>query len=286
MQVETLRWPSVPRRIVRRIVALALIPALALGVLMWCEEWFIFFPNRFPWGNWQPTEITVKDVYFLADDGTRLHGWYCPVDQPRAVILLSHGNAGNVTDRIELVQLLQAKLEMSVFVYDYRGYGRSEGRPCEAGLYQDGMAAYQYLVEKLGVEPNNVVLWGESLGTAVTLELARRVPHRAVVLHAPFTSIPDMVAHTIPWLPARHLVRNQFDNLDKIRDVSTPVIIVHGTKDSIVPLDMGHALYVAARQPKRFLAVPGADHNDLWWKGGQYVLPDIFRFLTTDHESP
>ncbi len=274
-------------RYFRWIVVLVLALAAPIGLLMLFEEAFIFFPSRlylkpFAQHRWNSLLESVhgEDAFFAAPDGTRLHGVYFPLEEATVVILVSHGNAGNVLNRFPLATLMQLNLKASVFVYDYRGYGQSNGRPSEKGVYQDGLAAYKHLTEKLKVDPNKIVLWGESLGSAVSLEVARQVPHRAVVLQSPFTSALDMGARMIPWLPVRRWMRNRFDNLEKIQHISTPILIVHGTEDRIVPFDMGEALYRAARPPKSFVPVPGADHNDLWTVADEKVWERINTFFS------
>ena len=136
------------------------------------DEMLLFVPSRFPEGDWQTDQVTFEDVFFQAADGTQLHGWYCPCEQPRATILLSHGNAGNVAFRTRWLQQLQSRLKVSVLIYDYRGYGRSEGKPTVPGAIQDGQAARKKLAELSGRPMNEIVLMGESLGGAVSVQLA------------------------------------------------------------------------------------------------------------------
>ncbi len=267
------------RRLAVGLFAACLLYTTMVGCLMWGEDQLIYYPAKFPEGDWEPAGLVHEDVSFEAEDGVTLHGWFCAVSDPAITILHSHGNAGNITHRADLVRLWQRHLRASVLLYDYRGYGRSEGRPSEGGLYRDARAAYRWLTGKKGIAARDVVLWGESIGAAVALDLALSVPHRALVLEAPFTSAVDMGRLLFPWAPVRLLMRTRFDNLAKIGRIKRPVLIIHGTDDSIVPFDMGRRLFEAAPEPKRFLAVQGADHNDLWYRGAVELLPEIRDFL-------
>ncbi len=236
-------------RVVRAVVVIYLVVLLFAMIF---EEKLIFFPMRFPAGDWQPAGLAFEDAEFTTEDGVQLHGWYCPVDEPRAVVLMSHGNAGNITHRAAEIQLWQRNLGVSVFIYDYRGYGRSRGSPNEAGVYADARAAYRWLAEEKQIPPDQIVLRGESIGSAVSLELALEVPHRALIMESPFTSAVALGQLSFPWLPVRWVMRNRFDNLAKIGKCHQPVFIAHGPADSIVPFALAQKLYEAANEPKRF----------------------------------
>ncbi len=233
-------------------------------LMMWFEESFIFIPSRYPAGDWRPPGLDFEDAWFTTADGVNLHGWYVEHPEPQALILFSHGNAGNVTHRAAILHSIRRHAEASVLVYDYRGYGRSDGRPNEQGVYADARAARTWLAERTGVEPTAIVLMGESLGAAVSVELAAADGCRALVLESAFTSAPDMAAVLYPFLPARLLMRNRFDSLAKIGKYQGPLLQSHGTSDRIVPFEQGKRLFEAAEaaQPKQFLAMPGVDHND------------------------
>jgi hypothetical protein len=283
-----------PRSRARRALAsgwrglriLALIYLGILVLLMIFEEHLIFFPSRYPEGDWNPAGLEFDAAEFVAADGVRLHGWFCPVPEPRAVVLVSHGNAGNITHRAEEILLWQRHLHVAVFIYDYRGYGRSEGSPNEAGVYADVQAAYRYLLEERAVAPQQIVLRGESIGSAVSLELGLHQPHRALIMESPFSSLMDMGSHLYPWFPARWLVRNRFDSASKITQYRRPLLITHGTRDSIIPFRMGQQLYELANEPKHFSPVPGADHNDVPWVGGAAYFQAIDRFLDAALQTP
>ena len=245
---------SLRRRIWRvawRVVRVAATVYVGFALLaMFFEERLIFFPSRYPEGDWQPRGLTVEDADFSADDGVQLHGWYCPVEEPKAVVLVSHGNAGHIAYRADEIKLWQRQLGVTVFMYDYRGFGRSEGRPNEAGVYADARAAYRWLTEQEGIPADQIVLRGESIGSAVSLQLALEVPCRVLILESPFTSAVDMGSLSFPFLPVRILMRNRFDSISKIDRYHGPLLITHGTRDSLVPFEMGKRLYERANQPK------------------------------------
>jgi fermentation-respiration switch protein FrsA (DUF1100 family) len=252
---------------------------LLIGCSMFFEERLIFVPARYPMGQWDVVGLQCEDVVFATEDGVRLHGWYCPVPRPRGVFLMFHGNAGNITHRVDRVTAWQRTLNVSVFVFDYRGYGRSAGQPNELGVYRDARAAYRWLTADQGIAPGDVVFFGESLGGAVALQLATEVTPCALILESTFTSAVEMGQRAFPWLPVRWIMRNRFASIDKIERYDGPLLIVHGTQDTLIPFAMGQALFERANEPKRFYAVVGADHNDMAWKGGHAYLQAIEAFL-------
>jgi len=249
---------------VLRVVRIVLIAYLIIVVLaMIFEESFIFFPASYPDGDWTAAGLPVEDAWFRAADGTNLHGWYLPAENPTAVVLFCHGNAGNVSHRAEQMRRLKEWAGVSVLCFDYRGYGRSEGRPREAGVLADAEAAREWLASRAGVEPHDIVLLGRSLGGAVVVHLAAERGARALVLESTFTSVPDVAAHYYPWLPVRLLMRTRLDAQSQIGRYRGPLFQSHGTADSIIPYHFGRRLFEAANPPKQFFDIPGGDHNEL-----------------------
>jgi fermentation-respiration switch protein FrsA (DUF1100 family) len=233
-----------------------------LLVMMVLENSLIFFPMKFPEGNWTPWGITLEDAWFTAADGTKIHGWYVPHAQPRAVVLFCHGNGGNITHRSEAIRALHDRVGCSVLAFDYRGYGKSEGKPDERGVLADARAARTWLAQKAGVAEDRIVLMGESLGGAVAVDLAVDGA-RALILESTFSSLADVAAHHYPWLPVRLLMRTRFDSAAKIASYHGPLYQSHGDHDSIIPLTLARRLFDAANEPKQFQLFEGADHNDL-----------------------
>ena len=246
-----------------RLLRWLLIGYLSIMVLLMIfEESFIFFPTRYPQGQWQPPGLVFEDAWFLSADGTPLHGWYAPHEEPRAVILFAHGNAGNITHRAEMLRVLNEFVGAAVLIFDYRGYGRSEGKPNEAGVLADARAARAWLARRAGVAEKEIVLMGRSLGGAAAVELAADDGARGLVLESTFTSVPDLAAYHYPWLPVRLLVRTRLNAIGKLPDYHGPLLQSHGDADTIVPYSHGRRLFDAANQPKTFITIAYGDHND------------------------
>jgi fermentation-respiration switch protein FrsA (DUF1100 family) len=243
--------------------------------MMLLERSLIFFPTPYPGGDWQPAGLPFEDAWFEADDGTRLHGWYIPHESPRAVVLYSHGNAGNITHRAAILDVLHNRVGVSVLIFDYRGYGRSEGKPDETGIIADARAARDWLAGQEGIAPEDVVLMGRSLGGGVAVDLAAKDGARALVLESTFTSLPDVAAHYYPWLPVRRLMQTRLDSVSKIADYHGPLLQSHGDADSIIPYEFGKRLFEAANEPKQFVTLPGRDHNDFQTNGYYETLVEF-----------
>jgi fermentation-respiration switch protein FrsA (DUF1100 family) len=262
-----------------RILRPALVAAVLLLVLpVLFEKRLIYHPSREHDVSARALGLAHESVALTAEDGVRLDALFLPAKDSRVTVLLAHGNAGNLSHRLDRVIFLQARLRADVLLFDYRGYGRSEGSPDEEGTYRDGRAAYRWLVEQRGVSPDRLVLFGESIGSAVALDLAVSRPCRALVLEAPFTSVPDMARVVLPFLP-RAFVRTQYDNLAKVGRLRVPLLVLHGDRDEVVPFSQGRRLFEAAPEPKRFFAIPGAGHNDTYLVGGDAYWNTVGEFL-------
>jgi len=233
-------------------------------VLLALENSLVYHPVRADRDWYPPPNARVQDVALTSADGTAIHAWWCPTqdwDRGRGAVLYCHGNAGNLSYWGESVDLWQKELDASVLIFDYPGYGRSGGRPGEAGCYAAADAAYSWLTQTRHIDPDLVLICGESLGSGVAVDLASRRPHRALVLISAFTSIPDVAQGIYPWLPARWLMRNRFDSLAKIARCRGPVFVAHGTADALVPFAQGRRLFEAANEPKHFFCMDGCDHD-------------------------
>jgi hypothetical protein len=234
---------------------------LIVLLMMFLEESLLYFPAKYPDGDWTPPGLVFEDARFQAADGTHLHGWFVPCEHPRAVALFAHGNAGNITHRADLLVNLH-RLDVAVLALDYRGYGRSSGSPTEAGLLADGRAARTWLAKRAGIPESDIVLMGESLGGAVAVQLAAEAPARALILENTFSNAADVAAFHYPWLPVKQLMRTRFDAAAAIGKYHGPLLQVHGDADTIVPLPLGRKLFEAANEPKQFVVISGGDHND------------------------
>jgi hypothetical protein len=246
---------------------LILLGAIALTLMIF-EKSFLFHPEREHAAPPTAVGLRHEDILFRTRDGVRLHGWFLPHDRPLATVLFLHGNAGNISHRLPKARLLH-ELGMHVFLVDYRGYGRSQGRPSEAGTYRDAQAAWEALIARRDVDRSRIVCFGESLGGAVAIDLATRAPCRALVIESSFTSLPDLVSDLFPALPLRWLVSTRYDSLRKLAAVRVPVLFMHGAQDDLVPLHHSHRLFAAAREPKDLFEVPAAGHNDVHVAAGK-----------------
>ncbi len=248
------------------------------------ERSVVFQPAPYPAGDWRPDGLRCEDAWFEADDGTQLHGWYVDHPQPRGVALFCHGNAGNVTVLAETLRILNQRHRLAVMTFDYRGYGRSAGKPSEEGILQDARAARRWLATRTGTSESGIILMGQSLGGAVAIDLASHDGARALVVASTFTSLPDVAASHFPWLLPRWNMAMRLDSLKKIPNYSGPLLISHGDADEVIPLQHGERLYHAAPGPKRFYCQQGAGHNDPRGEEYRQMLED---FLTqVDAVSP
>lgn len=249
-----------------RIVVLVYVGLAATLVIF--EKHFVYIPDRELELTPAALGLRSEDVWLTTEDGVRIHAWWLPARNARGTLLYCHGNAGNISHRLDRIIRLQGKLALNVLIFDYRGYGRSEGSPDEEGTYRDARAAYGHLVQARGIAPHELILFGESLGCAVALDTARERKSRALVLEAPFTSIPDMAQTLFPVLPLKPFLRTRYDNLAKISRLDVPLLVFHGEKDRTVPFAQGRRLFDAAQEPKCFFPVPGGGHNDAYLVAG------------------
>lgn len=201
-----------------------------------------------------------EDVALETSDGVRLHGWFVPAPLPRGTVLFLHGNAGNISYRLDSVRMF-SRLGYSTLIFDYRGYGSSGGSPTEEGTYRDAEAAWHYLTAQRSIPSCRIVLFGESMGGAIAAWLAARQKPAALVIASGFTSVPDLAQELYPYLPARWLARIRYETRKSLKSVTAPVLVAHSPDDEIVPYWHGRALYAAASPPKEFLELAGG-HND------------------------
>jgi hypothetical protein len=246
------------KRPVLLFLVLPLAAYAAVCVLVFLtQSRLVYFPGPPPDVTPAARGLDHRDVAITTADGVRLHGWYLAAPGSRGAVLMSHGNAGNVAGRIPHAEAFLDQ-GLSILLYDYRGYGRSEGSPSEAGTYRDAEAAYDWLVREAGAE--RVALYGESLGAGVALELAHRRPAACVVIENAFTSVPALGRRLYPWLPVGLLATIRYDNLAKVGELGAPLLVIHGPGDEIVPFEMGRELFARAAEPKAFLETDGG-HN-------------------------
>jgi len=224
------------------------------------DEILTFFPSKYPAGNWQPRNLAFEDAAFAAADGVKLHGWYVKHPAPRAAVLYHHGNAGNVSYDAELLRFLNDRLAVSVLDFDFRGYGKSEGKPTVEGALLDARAARVWLAQKENVQPEQIVLMGRSLGGAIAVDMAKDGA-RGLILESTFTSLRETAAVHYPAPLVALLVPSRLESLSAIAKYRGPLLISHGNVDETVPFAHGEKLFAAALGPKTFVTIFGGSHN-------------------------
>jgi len=241
-------------------------------------ESMIFYPVRGVDITPEQLGVSGEEVFFTAEDGVRIHAFYLPAPGARRALLFLHGNAGNASHRLpnaaDLVQL-----ECSVLVIDYRGYGLSEGRATEAGVYADARAGLRHLIEQRGFPESRVIVFGRSLGGAVAVDLAQERELAGVILESTFPSVADIVSNGPAGALLGLLAGRRFDSASKIGRIRAPLLFFHGDRDDVIDHELGRRLFEIAPQPKAFETVPGAGHNDLTQVGGRPYFDRIREFL-------
>lgn len=243
-----------------RVVAVAYLGVILL--LLWLENYLIYPAPKYPAGDWNADRVGAEDVHFTSADGTKLHGWYWSRPEPRAYLLYCEGNGDCVAYHADYLQRLSEEMNLAIFSFDYRGYGRSEGSPNERGVLMDSAAAHDWLAERAKLPPNRIVLMGRSLGGAAAVDLAAEKGARGLVLQNTFSSLPDVAAPMYWFLPVRLVMKTQYRSAEKIKRYPGPLLQSHGTADSIVPYAIGRRLFDLAPGEKTWFDVKGGDHND------------------------
>ena len=276
MTMRSSRFSGVLRAAIRIAGAVGVVWALLVGGLMIFERHLIYFPIRSLEAEPADFGLDAEELRLRTSDGVELHGWWIHGDGKR-ILVWFHGNAGNISHRLDNARQLVQRFGLDLLLVDYRGYGRSGGSPEEAGLYLDGLASYD-AAREAGFSSEQVIPFGRSLGAAVAIDVSVTRPVGAVVLESPFLSAPALARAVYPFVPA-FLVRTQFDNRAKIDRVRAPLLILHGDRDEIVPLAHGMELFERASAPKRFHLIAGAGHNDTYVAGGEAYWTAWQRFL-------
>ena len=264
------------------VIALIGVP-VGFFMLRRFEASVIFHPERAALGGVWRVPPGAEEVWFRNTEGQRLYGWFFHSEaQPAAAtVVYAHGNGGNLSYCDWVGESLSAR-GFDVLLFDYRGYGRSEGEAAgEGGLYADAEAAYDFLTKERGVPAGRVVLYGQSLGTAVVADVAARRECGALVLESGFSSAGDMAGEIMPWLPrfVRSLTKNKLDTVSKLPHVRCPVLVVHGDRDELIPASQGRRLFEVAPEPKRLIIIEGAGHNDLSNVGGEKYIDTLAEFV-------
>jgi fermentation-respiration switch protein FrsA (DUF1100 family) len=254
--------------------------ALLTVMLYFLQERMVFLariPGRTLEATPHDAGFDYDDVTVTTDDGVSLHGWYVPAADPRGTVLFLHGNAGNISHRLDSIAIFR-ELALDTFIIDYRGYGQSEGKTSEEGTYRDAEAAWQYLVGERGANPGKIIIFGRSIGGAVAAWLASRHQAAALVVESSFTSAVDVASRIYPFMPVRLITRLKYPVSNYVANARSPVLVVHSRDDEILPYAMGQSLYEAAPPPKAFLELRGG-HNDAFILSRSRYRDELGRFI-------
>jgi fermentation-respiration switch protein FrsA (DUF1100 family) len=258
--------------VVTALGVLALAYAALVGYVYATQQNLIYFPQyaRELVGTPADRGLRYEDVSIRTDDGETLSAWWIPAERPRGAALVLHGNAGNISHRVDYARMFHG-FGYSTLLIDYRGYGKSTGKPTEEGTYRDALASWRWLLDPQGLRPEDIVILGESLGGPIACWIAARGTPRALVLASTFTSLPDLGASIYRFLPVRLLSRFKYDTRECLSHVRSPVFIAHSPQDDIVPYTHGQALYAAAHDPKAFLEMAGSHNRGLIYTRPEWV---------------
>ena len=271
---------AVPERKVLPLVTYILVGALLLNAVMFLQQpRMIYFPMETLDSTPKDWGYEFEDVYLQTSDGIQLHGWFIPTPGAGKTLLFFHGNAGNISHRRESIEIF-LRLNLNVFIIDYRGYGRSQGKPNEKGTYADGDAAWDYLVNTRKVKPDDIVIFGRSLGGAVATHLAASSKPAALIVESAFSSARDMANIVLPLVSYLVYLRFNYDTVDTIQKVTCPVLVIHSKDDEIIPYRLGLKIYQSAKQPKSHLVIRGG-HNDGFYISGTDYTEGLRTFMDT-----
>ncbi len=271
--------PVWPKRMLVTIVAGIAIAYLFFCALVYLQQGrMLYYPTSRIEGTPMDIGLAFDDVSFRTQDGVKLNAWYVPAGNERGFLLFCHGNAGNISHRLDTISIFH-RLGLSVLIFDYRGYGRSEGKPDEQGTYLDAEAAWNYLVSERQVPADKIVYFGRSLGSAIAADTALRHAGAALIIESGFTSVPAYGQRLFPFLPVRLLARYKYATIDKVAKISIPKLFIHSPHDEVIPFDHGKALFEKAVVPKEFLQIKGG-HNEGFLLSGELYVDGIDRFLT------
>ena len=252
------------------ILTLVAVLVVLTAIVYIFQDRVVFIPTREMVLSPNEINLPYEEDYVVVDSGQRIHMWYFPVEGAASTVLFCHGNAGNISHRVYTAQFLTS-LGVNLLLFDYRGFGQSEGRPSEAHVYADARAAYDWLIRKKQAAPNSIIIFGRSLGGAVAVELATQVECAGVVVESSFTSAREMGKIMLPWMPDWAMKRFSFETEQRISQVRCPVLVTHSPDDDLIPYEMGRRLFAAAPSPKEFIQLSGGHNDRVYYDSNIYV---------------
>ena len=269
------------------LLTLAAMYVFLLAVLFFMQTRMVFRPSHVMAFDPSDAGLGFENLWLTASDGVRFNAWYVPAPEDSSdppVVLFCHGNGGDMSHRVSTLELIH-EMGMACLLFDYRGYGLSQGKPGEKGIYRDAQAAWDHLVQDKGVAPERIILWGRSLGGGVASYLAKEHQAACLILESTFTSVPDMAARLYPFLPVRLFCRHKFDTASRLDAITCPVMVIHSPQDDMVPYGNGELLFERARYPKHFLAISG-NHNEGFMQSSAAYTAGIRDFLVSHGITP
>lgn len=271
--------PGIVKRMLLLIIGGLVIGYLLLIAYVYAKQGsMLYFPTKEIEATPHNIGLEYQELTLHTKDGLDISAWYIPADNARGFLLFCHGNAGNISHRLDSIRIFH-DLGLGVLIFDYRGYGKSRGSPDEEGTYLDAEAAWDYLVNILHVKPEKIVLFGRSLGSAVAAEVALRKQASALIIESGFTSVPDLGSKFFPHLPVRFLSRYRYESISKVGRIKIPKLFIHSPEDEIVPYEQGVKLFERACEPKEFLRITGG-HNDGFLLSGKEYADGLKTFLS------
>lgn len=253
------------------------VPVFLFFSVRFLEHKSLYFPFRTLDTTPKDIGLDYEKINIVTTDGIRLSAWFIPSKDSRAVLLFCHGNGGNIGHRLEKIMILN-KLYLDILIFDYRGYGKSSGRPSENGLYIDAEAVYDYMVNEKNIPPAKIIGYGESLGGPVIIDLALKREMGGIIIEDAFTSVNDMAKEHFPFIPS-FVLKSRYNSLEKIKNIKIPKLIFHSTNDEIVPFEQGQRLFERAAEPKEFVELHGG-HNDAFIVSREIYSSGIDRFVS------
>ena len=268
----------VKRMALQVILGLILIYMLLIAYVYVKQGSMLYFPLKEIETTPLATGLDYQEVTLRTKDGVDISAWYIPAENARGFVLFCHGNAGNISHRLDSIRIFHG-LGLGVLIFDYRGYGKSKGSPDEEGTYRDAEAAWDYLVDSLHVKPEKIILFGRSLGSAVAAEMALRKQAGVLIMESGFTSVPDLGSSFYPYLPVRLLSKYRYASIEKVGRIKMPKLFIHSPEDEIVPYEQGRRLFERASEPKEFLPLTGG-HNEGFLLSGTMYVDGLNNFLS------
>lgn len=258
------------------ILYLIVIFVLFIVFIRYLERTSVFYPDQILTTTPRDLGLPYEDVFIQTQDHVMIHGWLIKSPSAKSTLIFFHGNAGNIGDRLGKIDLFH-KIGLNVLIIDYRGYGKSEGRPTEQGIYQDATAAYDYLISRSDMKGQNFISYGASLGGAVAVDLAIKRALSCLIVDSTFSSAADMAKRIYPFIPS-FFIQTKMDSIGKIKNITVPKLFIHSVEDQLVPIALGKKLYDAAPGPKEFIEIIG-DHNDGYFQDQEKIKNRMTAFL-------